>query len=52
MIKVGEAKTRKNGKGECISFEEIGGICNMHHWLRGKAPLETANNSCCPAVVS
>jgi len=24
--------------GEFIHFEEIGGICNMHHWLGMDAP--------------
>ena len=29
-------KRRKRTKiGDYINFAEIGGICNMHHWLRG-----------------
>jgi len=36
MVKVGEAKTQKRMKmGEFINLTEVGGICNMHLWLRG-----------------
>ena len=32
-----KAKKRKITKigGKFINFVKIGGICNMHHWLRG-----------------
>ena len=25
--------------GTFVTFVEIGGICNVHHWLRGWTPL-------------
>jgi len=41
-----EAKKRKLGKkckfnensGKFLNFVEIGGICNIHNWLRGWTP--------------
>jgi len=41
MVKVGEAKKgqRTNTWQKFINFAEIGGICNMHHWLMGDGRL-------------
>ena len=54
MVKIGEAKkckiskNRKN-RGKLKKFAEIGGIRNMHHWLRAVLPNMCAAAHKCAA---
>jgi len=43
MAKVGEAnkgKKNKNWEGNLYIYLKYGGICNLHHWLRGAYEAE------------
>src|SRR6218665_1304159 len=48
MVNIGGSKKpaikQKVLGGKFINFVEIGGKCNMHHWLRGWTPLVTTQN--------
>jgi len=47
MVTETEAIKRKRTKigSKFINFAEIGGICNMHNWLRGWVPLPPRTSS-------
>ena len=44
-LNYGEIYKFCENRGEFINFVEIGGICNMHHWLRGLGRLVAGRQS-------